>query len=308
MKKKILSLIIAVLLLVPCFALGVSAASATVVSAISISDDYKTLVYHGDNYIRFDSSNVEYTYDSSFTGAVDGNPEISTVLCELSVNGAIITADIYFNDGSNLNADFINENYFDEYERLLYNADEYTVDLYYPEDNEVKIAATSLSDTATTLMAKDILLINDSFEANAHSKDGSFYMQKGALLLLNDQYYYVDYNLNAVEKPDEFYHEDYESLSAYKITDAQTVAELDKAYSEYNSDFVGLLGSDFTEGIATVFLSITFAVIPMAALIIFLILSIRAKAPAYKKLFTAISITAAIELVVFAVVVILLTV
>ena len=221
MKKKILSLIIAVLLLAPCFASGVLAASAAVVDVISISDDYKTIVYNGDNYIRFDSSNVEYTYDRGFTGTVYGNPEIRTVICDASINDTIISADIYFNDGSNLNAYFINENYYSEYQRLAYNASEYTVDLYYPTDNKVKMTATSFSDTITTLAGEELWTIDDYFEVNAYSSDGSFYIQNGSLLLINDEYYYIDYNLNAIEKADEFYPEDYERLAAYKITDTK---------------------------------------------------------------------------------------
>lgn len=151
-------------------------------------------------------------------------------------------------------------------------------------------------------------LIYDSFDVNAYCVDGSFYVQKGTLLLINDEYYYIDYYELGVKDPYAFYPENQSSLSAYKITDAEIVAELDEAYSEYNSDFVGLLGSDFTESIGIVLLVLAFAVLPLVALVVFLILSIRAKAPAYKKLFTTISVTAAAELVVFAVVVILLTV
>ncbi|MBQ8740513.1 MAG: hypothetical protein IJY79_03060 [Clostridia bacterium] len=97
-------------------------------------------------------------------------------------------------------------------------------------------------------------------------------------------------------------------MQLIKSPTPNVIAELDAAYGEYNSDFVGLLGSDFTESIGMVLLVIAFAVLPLAVLVVFLILSIRAKAPAYKKLFTTIYITAAAELIIFAVVIILLTV
>ena len=127
------------------------------------------------------------------------------------------------------------------------------------------------------------------------------------MLLINDEYYYIDFYELDVKDPYSFYPENQTNLPAYKITDAEVLKELDEAYGEYNSDFVGLLDSDFSDNFAIVLLCITFAVIPLAALIVFLILSIRAKAPSYKKLFRAIWITSAAELVVFAVTVILIT-
>lgn len=302
MKKKILSLIIAVLLLIPCFAFS---ASADTYCDISLGQDYQYLVRNGVRYTRFDSSMTEWESANSFDGVTYDIEDVKYVDYDLSVNDVIITATIYLNDGSSISASYINENYSAEHSTLSKYAYEYTVDFYYPDDNQVKVASNKIFGEKTTLTGLSTL-IYDSFDVNAYCVDGSFYVQKGTLLLINDEYYYIDYYELGVKDPYAFYHENQSSLPAYKITDTEFLAELDASYSEYNSDFVGLLGSDFTEGIAIVLLSLAFAVLPLAALIVFLILSIRAKAPAYKKLFRTIWIISASEIILFAVTVTLL--
>lgn len=302
MKKKILSLIIAVLLLIPCFVLSVS---ADTYCDISLGHNYQYLVHNSARYTRFDSSMTEWEYDSSFDGVTYNIEEVKYVDYSLSVNDVIITATIYLNDGSSISASYINEKYSAEHNNLLKYASEYTVDFYYPDDNNVEVYSDKIFGEKTTLfgLADDIY---DSFDVNAYCTDGSFYVKKGTLFLINDEYYYIDFYELGVKDPYSFSPENQNNLQAYKITDAEFLAELDKCYSEYNSDFVGLLGTDFTVGIAIVLFSIAFAVLPLAALIVFLILSIRVKAPTYKKLFRTIWITAAAELVVFAVTVVLI--
>lgn len=302
MKKKILFLIIAVLLLIPCFVLSVS---ADTYCDISLGHNYQYLVHNGDRYTRFDSSMTECDYARSFNGVTYDIDEVKYVDYDLSVNDVIITATIYLNDGSSISASYINENYSSEHAVLSKYAYEYTVDFYYPDDNQVKIASKNIFAEKTTLegIADGIY---DSFDVNAYCADGSFYIKKGTLYTAHGKYYYIDFYELGVKDPYSFSPESQDSIEAYKITDAEVVAELDEACSGYNDDLIGLLDSDITDNIAAVILTIAFAVIPLAAFIAFLILAIRAKTPSYKKLFRAIWITAAAELVVFAVTVVLI--
>ncbi len=302
MKKKILSLLIAVLLIVPVFALNVSAATYC---DISLGEDYQYLVHNGVNYTRFDSSMTEWEYDDSFNGITYDIAEVKYVDYELSVNDIIITATIYLNDGSSISASYINENYSAEHSVISRYANTYTVDFYYPDENRVDIPSKKIFAEKTALPNISFLTY-DSFDVKAYCRDDSVYVKKGTLFLINDEYYYIDFYELGITDPDTFNPEIQIGLPAYKITDAEILEKLDTAYSEYNDDFVGLLGSDFTENIAIVLLCLAFAVIPLAVLITFLILSLRAKAPVYKKMFRAIWIISAAELVVFAVTVILI--
>ena len=56
MKKKILSLIISVLLIIPCICISVSAATPE----IEILNNAQKLEYQGNSFVRFDSSLVDF--------------------------------------------------------------------------------------------------------------------------------------------------------------------------------------------------------------------------------------------------------
>ncbi len=304
MKNKILSIIFAVLLIIPCFVLNASAATYC---DISLGQDYQYLVHNGVNYTRFDSSMTEWEYDGAFDNVTYDIAEVKYVNYELSVNDIIITATIYLNDGSTISASYINENYSAEHETISKYANTYTVDFYFPDENQVDISSKDIFAEKTTL---PYLSLQNylRFDVNAYCMDDSIYVKKGVLISLNDEYYYIDFYELGINDPYTFNPENQPNLPAYKITNSNILTQLDNAKNEYNSDFIGFLGSDFTESIGIVLLFIAFGVFPLAALIVFLILSSRAKSPTYKKIFMAISITAAAELFVFAVTVVLLTV
>lgn len=308
MQKKILSLIIATLLLLPCFAIN---ASAMATKKIAILNNGQNLEYQGNNFVRFDASMVEFEVEDSIED-VDYNiigADIKSADYDLSPNNAIIRAYFTYNDGSMLTATFINDNfYYSEYQRLMQNPDEFTVEFYYPDDNTVTADADAFYGEPTNLYGED-LWYSDRMDVTVKMEDNSFYINKGCLFITDDNYYYLDYAKSGITDPYGF--DPYEIvgwIEVYKITDAEVLTELDEACSEYNDDLIGLLDSDITDNIAAVILTIAFAVIPLAALVVFLILAIRAKTPSYKKLFRAICITTAAELVVFAVTVVLLTV
>ncbi len=307
MKKKILSLIIAVLLIVPCLALNVSAATTP---EISILNNGQNLEYQGNNYVRFDASMVEFEVEDSIED-VDYNiigADIKSADYDLSPNNAIIRAYFTYNDGSMLTATFINDNfYYSEYQRMITNPDKFTVDFYYPDDNTVTANSEAFFGEATSLYGDDLWYSNQ-MDVTVKAEDNSFYINKGCLFIVDDTYYYYDYEKAGITDPYSFNAYEIEGwIEVYKITDPDLCAQLDAAYSEYNDDFIGLLGSDFTESFAIVLLVLVFAVIPLAAMIVFLILAIRAKTPSYKKLFTVIYITAATGLVVFVITVLLIT-
>lgn len=305
MKKKILSLIIAVLLIVPCLALNISAAATP---EISILNNGQNLEYQGNNYVRFDASLVDFDIEEYLDDVQYNLGNIKSADYEFSYNKAIIRAYFTYNDGSMLTASFINDNfYYSEYQRMITNPDKFTVDFYYPDDNTVTANSEAFFGEVTSLYGDD-LWYSDQMDVTVNAEDNSFYINKGCLFILDDTYYYYDYEKAGITDPYSFNAYDVEGwIEVYKITDSHLCLQLDEAYNEYNSDFIGLLGSDFTESFAIVLLVLVFAVIPLAALIVFLILAIRAKTPSYKKLFTVIYITAATGLVVFVITVLLIT-
>lgn len=302
--KKVLSLIIAILLIVPCFMLNVSAAE---ICDIALGADYSYLVHNGEKYKRFDATLTEWTVDGSYKGVTYDIDTLKYVDYDLSTNDIIITANIYLTDGSNIQSTYINEKYYTEHNNLLmYYYGNYTVDFEYFEDDKIEANYQKFLGEKTTLTDKNNLIYG-VFDVNAYSLDGSFYVKKGALLHIDDDYYFVDYFEAGVKNPDDFNPYTQNNLPAYKITDTELLAELDEA-DDSNFDLSGFFTGEFSQNVAIVLLSLVFAVMPLVALIIFLILLIRTKSSAYKKLFRMIYIISFSEIVVFAVTVILLTV
>ncbi len=305
MKKKISSLIIAVLLIIPCICISVSAATPE----IEILNNAQKLEYQGNSFVRFDASLVDFDVEDYINDVNYNIGGIKSADYELSRNNAIIRASFTYDDGSILTATFINENfYYSEYQRLTQNPDEYTVEFYYPNYNTVTADADAFYGEVTNLYGDD-LWDSSRMDVTANMTDNTFYINKGCLFITDDAYYYFDYARAGFTDPYGFDPDAVEGwIEAYKITDPELCTQLDEAYSKYNDDFIGLLDGDFSESIGIVFLCIAFAVIPLAALIVFLILALRAKTPRYKKLLGAICITAVAELLVFIIAVLLLTI
>ncbi len=310
MKNKILSIIFAVLLLIPCFSLSASAITERTENGtycgISISEDYKTLYYKGTVYERFDSSMTEWEYENNFYNIKYNSNEIDYVDYDIGLKAVIITANIYLTDGSNFGASYIDANYMAEHRSLITNASEYDVEFSYSSNYTVILPANVFHGEATTL-SNDKIRFSDFFDTNAASSNNSFSVKKGVVVLSDDTYYYVDFFENGIKSSDDFFTTPKEDYIAHKITDSDAISSLNDAYKEYSSDGLNFLGNDFTAGIGIVLLCIVFGVLPLAALIVFLILSIRAKAPPYKKMFRIVWLLSAAELVLFVVVTLLLT-
>ncbi len=311
MKKKILAFIIAVFLITPCLKFNAAATITerddnSTACGISLSEDYKTLYYNGKEYKRFDASMTEWSYENEFYGIKYDSDEIKSVDFQISVNTVIITAEITLSDGSNISATYINaDEYLTEHNVLTIYPSTYTVEFGYPNDNQIQLNSNQILGEKITFSGYD-LSFYECFDVNAYATNNNFYIKKGIILLNDDTYYYVDYGANDVTDPYDFYPESHEFLCANKITDAEAIAVLEEAYSLYNSDAIGILMGDFSGKIGAVLFSLVFGLIPFAALIVFLILSLRAKLSTYKKMFRTIWILSLAEVVAFVITVIVL--
>ncbi len=312
MKKKILALIITILLLIPCFTLNASAIISEKIDGntycgISLSEDYKTLYYKEESYTRFNPSWTQWNNATYFNDIKYYSNEIKSVNFDLGANDVIIRATIKLNDGSSISATYIKEDYYlAEHNSLLNFASEYTITFGYPADTTVSLTSKQILGEKVTLLNHEYSFC-DSFDVTAQNKDDSYYIDKGELLAINDSFYYVNYQENNMATIP-YYIENQDSVMAYKITDAEAISLLENAYNQYNSDAIGFLTGDFTSNIGLVLLFLAFGIMPLAVFIVFLILSLRAKTPAYRKMFRIIYIISATELVVFAITTILLSI
>lgn len=306
MKKRILSLAIATILIFSCLGLSVSATDTD----IYFSDDFLTLYYNGVEYYRFDASFISYDYSEEYDLydiKLPKNPTADSV--NLSFNSAknIIDASLYFTDNSRLNAYYIENSYLDECQSFRVDTDNLIIDFMYPEGNTVTVSKDMLYGERATIEYSDDMYYT-TFEVVSKNSDGSFYFNVGSLIVVDDtEYYYVDYK-EADLKEAYVYLEDHEYLSAAKVTNEELCNQIDAAMASYNNDtifFNDIFNDQVTEIYWFVILILLFVLIPLTSLVLCLVLSLRAKTAAYKKIFTTIYIISAAELVIFAVVTLL---
>lgn len=299
MKKKIISFIAAIMVLVPCLFINVFAQNNDII----ILNGGQNLQYRGNTYMRFDASAVYFDSEEYLENIKYDTIEIKSADYEISKNAVMITAYFNYRDGSTLTASFIDQNHYGEYLSLTENANNYEIEFFYPNHTTINTTKTALCGQKVILTQQDLMLC-DNFSVDAQSTNQIYSITIGSLLIVNEDYYYVNFKESDIADPYEFYPNDMQSLNAYKITNPELCEQIKSAYG--NGGTFDLFSSDFFGGISTAFVIIIFFIVPLAVLILFIILYNRAKSNTYKKILLSIWIAAAIELLVFVVTVVLL--
>ena len=299
MRKCILTLILAMLLF---SCLGMTAFADN--SAPMLSEDYQTIYMNGNTYHRFNASMIDSSYYSQcMTVELSATQQESIDDINILANEScsLLEVEIAFKDGSLLTAHFMKEDAIDSYEKIVSASDAlYTVDFKYPYGN--RVSGYKEFYTANPIVLDEFTLngCNSHYVYIDIQEDTQLLV--GALLTYDAHYYYVDFNEIGVKGLYNFDPYDYSTLSAYEITDTSLLEDIktgETAY--YNDDFGFFYDDNFTEAVAKLFLIIAFAVLPAIALVLFLILAIRAKG-IYKKLFAIICGCSGVELILFTII------
>jgi len=309
MKKRFFVLFFAFLLLIPCLVPAASATEPEDPNAAVVSGDLQTVRYRGLTYVRFDARYTHW-WDGSIQPSqiICDSPDVVSVELTFNPNAMIMTAEIYYKDGSRLTAHYISPGYVAEHQALMDKGHTAVVDFGYPSNNTVSLIPGALMSQPVTL---SISSGDDhqSFDIYSESRDGSFIILKGLLVAHKDHFYYIDYEASGIFFPSGIYNsKQLNGMAAYAITDPALLLELEAAYDRYNSLSFGVFSGSVMDMAGIVLLVLTFGVFPLAVLVVFLILALRAKTRAYKKIFTAIYISAAAELALFATLAILFSV
>ena len=299
--KKLLSIVITTILLFSCWSLMAFANP----SSATLSDDYQKLYIGENTYSRFRPSMIEINYfDADISVALNASQQetIDKVSLQTNEGNIFVYAQIYFKDGAVLSVEFLRDDYADKYNEIsMAETSTYIIDFEYPEGNLVTTDKSDLFGERVTL-TKEKLEWCSYYPIFIQSSDGVLTSYKGSLIVIEEDYYYVDYGDIQVEEHYAFYPYEYSELPAYQISDNELIADIQAAESEfYTDDFGFLLDDNLSQSISTVFLFIVFAIIPFAIFVVFLILAIRSKT-IYKKLFRLIYILSATELVMFAII------
>ncbi len=295
--KKYITILMAAVLLALCLTPAV-AADDLVADVITFSEDYQTLTRGNETFSRVDYSKLQWEYLEECPADIDLSKTQQDTVRGINVteNEAenILCLTINFNDGAELTVYFLKDSYRADYDRLANGeVDTYTIDFAWPDGNLVETHPAALFGQPTVLTSTHLGRCND-FYVEAANADGSLRMTKGFLLVIDNAanpYYYVDCEQSNVSA-DDFYPWQYDDLQVWEITDPALLEKLNAANAAYEDDMT-IFSTNVSEVMAVAIVGLMFGLLPLAMAVLFLILFLRAKKPAYKKICLTIFVTAA---------------
>lgn len=293
--KKYISILFMTLSLLLCFPILVSADTTC-----SLSEDLQTMILDDKPYTRINSNHLNLDYTEYLEKEFTFTPAQEETIEKIELIGyesrTVIHLDIYYYDGSTLSIDFLQDDYMDTYNSILENQSEsYIIDFEYPTGNTVTAKKADLYGKDVILNHSDLDWC-DYFYTSIQSSDGRINAIVGALLIVDDNFFYVDFEEIHQENWYDFYPLEMSQLPAHKISNAELILELMDAEEKYYADDFGFLyNDDLSITISKVFATFLFIIIPLGVFITFLILGIRSKTY-YKKLFMTICALSGAEL------------
>ena len=340
--KKILPIILVALLLSLCFVPTVFATAAPTpeIKYVSFSDDFKTMYYEDKAFSRIDSTEISYYqpleidivpetvvadmndtlsqttvvedstayYEYNYRAYLNDKQlaEVKNVYISVAQLEIIFNVEIRYKDGSVLLTSFLDNDYLEEQNKLINGEiDNYIVNFDYPQDNNVFIKKEVLiSDEIHEFY---FLQYDMTFNVIGYIDNGSLQRRCGEIHIIDDEFYYLDYNLNQdlytvyygnTYYGSFFYEEPLAKL--YRITDEETVKVLKEALNRYYNDDMGYIyNNELQENVSKVFLTTLFGIIPLGSLVTFTVLTFKTKKKSYKKIYVTGCIVSLAEIIAF---------
>lgn len=281
MKRKIIVLFVLLSLLLT-IAAGAFAASW---EEVSISEDLEQVTIGGHIYVRANLSDLHgyYRYMDSVTISLTEAQKQEYEQVKLYVmadHDFVIQLSLRRSDGVFMEISYIRQDMYEAY-MALPEQEEYTIKFLFPDENEVVTKKTLLCGEETTLYRDQLRKMKNYFNVWVVGQE-DMRIEKGWLLCMEDEYYYVDKAHSGLDS--EVYIRQEPKIAAYKITDPELCARLDDAMDRYYEGLGIFEDSEATDKVAGVFLVILFCLLPVAALITFAILAIVSKKKTYRTL------------------------
>ncbi len=324
--KKIVSILLISVILILCLAVS---ALAVPRPRVSFNDDFTKMYYNGKTFSRVNAKNIDYSYadleipmddyeynDGVYTEAYSYGYDIYEVIpnkshtnvADISVSSNkhanIFEVFVDYTDGSSFYCSFLRDDYRTEYDNMMSGkTDKYTVDFSWSESNEIYIDASKLKTGKTETIN---YYTEDSYDVYIEAKDKSFRYYSGIILYSNDNFYYFDY-LDAGTTYDEFMYgeELHLEIKARVIEDENTLQQLHEGKRLYDEESGYIFDDDFAVGVSKLFFGILLLFIPFVICVGSLVLFVKAKKPAYKKIFATICVLSLLEIIVVVLIIIL---
>ena len=220
--KKIFKTIIAALLVLAAICICAYASDEVI-----LSDDMKSFSYDSNEYRIFNSSAIRAdkwnsVYDISFKN----NNSVSDAFVDFDEHYIVADVNLYFKDGSSYSANYLREDYFEEYNAILQGKKhQVTVDFEYPAFNSVSTSLNTLKQEKETFNLLLWTADYDYFPVTTETSDGRLTVCIGTLLCFDGDYYYIDHNEAGTIGYYSFMPEDFTEFEAYKITDKDELAK-----------------------------------------------------------------------------------
>lgn len=327
--KKILSLIISFILIFSCFAVTVFAEDTiedfdvfnSKMPIGTFSDRYENFYADGKRYTRINATVVEMDLDYYWIVEEEYNgdyylgtgiyieltnqqkQEIKTVKLKSNKERTLVEATLTYFDEVEMTIVYLKDDYLGEYNKVVNGeTDTLTVDFSYPYENKVVAQKNQLLGETMTFTRNQLSGFNNSFDVTAQNSDASMSVIAGKVLLIDKEYYYLNFTeAGLTEKDFDYNLGKFADKPIHKITDTDLIAEFDNAMVKYYEDDYGVLYDDSaTESISIGFFVFVFAFIPLAILVFFLIKAITGKG-IYKKLYFVVVAVCLAEIIVFSI-------
>ena len=211
----------------------------------------------------------------------------------------IISLLITFDNGSTFSCNYMQKEQAAAFNALANaSAEKLTIEFDSPSDNSLE-AATALLKGERCNLSREELEWSEYFYCHATDPKVPLKVRAGALLVIKEQFYFVDFSEITQEDPSWFSPFEYEQLSAYKIADPTLLSELKSGFARNTyGDFAAFGNKDVLELLHWILLSILLFFLPLVGFIICLIFSLR-PATLRRKVFLIIAIGLGAELIGF---------
>lgn len=273
--KKIISIFIAVLLISCCLCMTVSARG----NDFTVAEDFQSMTYHGVTYRRADLTMVSIDYYDY----IQEQPQLTAGQQELlrgcsfcpDYSEQLIQAEFFFQDGSTLICGYVAEDFWQQFQDYLTDDEtECYVEFYWDSLNQVTAEEYRFQGDPVTLKSRS-LQNAESLPVYVNHGAKDFTIIKGTLMIIQDNFYYVDHQQIGLYQPYPIDLYEYESLECYEITDPELIADIEDAMGTYYD--VTYASGNLLEIASFVFWTLIFAVIPAAILVLSVIFAIRGK-------------------------------
>lgn len=287
----------------------------------TFSDRYENFYADGEQYTRINATIVEMDLDYYWIVEEEYNDdyyigtsiyielsnqqkqEIKKVSLKTNKERTVVEATLTYFDEVEMKIVYLKDDYLGEYNNLVNGeTDTLTVNFTYPNYNQVVAQKSQLVGETMTFTRNQLANWSNDFDVIAENSDGSMSVVAGKILLIDDEYYYVNYSETGLSENDVYNNIGrFANKPVHKIIDTALIEEFDNALVEYYEDDYGVLYDDnATESISIVFFVFVFAVVPLAILVFFLIKAIKGKG-IYKKLYFAVVAICLAEIIVFSI-------